>query len=164
MKYLVWFIRLIVFVVVLVFALHNTDPVTVNFFQDYKVQNVPLIIVLFITFAVGAILAFLFMIPKGIKSQHAKSKLRNENRHLNRKIENLKRELDLSEPNPNNVAVPHSKTTSTAVKTTTTANSTPNHVPSTSSAPSPTSTSPVKTTPVSKTTPQSPQSTTSAHR
>lgn len=43
MRYLVWALRLLVFVAVLMFALKNTDPVAVKFYADYVVQDVPLI-------------------------------------------------------------------------------------------------------------------------
>jgi uncharacterized integral membrane protein len=38
MRYLVWLLRLAVFIVVLVFALKNTGPVNVNFFADHVVR------------------------------------------------------------------------------------------------------------------------------
>ena len=46
MRYLVWVLRFVVFLVVLLFALKNTDPVQVNFFADYSLGHVPVIIVM----------------------------------------------------------------------------------------------------------------------
>jgi uncharacterized integral membrane protein len=42
MRYIVWALRLIVFLAVLLFALKNTDPVGVTFYGDWAVQGVPL--------------------------------------------------------------------------------------------------------------------------
>jgi uncharacterized integral membrane protein len=50
MRYLVWALRLIVFVAVLMFALKNTDPVGVTFYGTWAVQSVPLIVVMLSTF------------------------------------------------------------------------------------------------------------------
>ena len=46
MRYLVWVLRLLVFVIVLLFALKNTEPVQVNFFAEHIIQDVPLIVVM----------------------------------------------------------------------------------------------------------------------
>ena len=57
MRYLVWALRLIVFVVVLMFALKNTAPVAVAFFGVYEIASVPLIVVMLTTFVLGAVFA-----------------------------------------------------------------------------------------------------------
>src|SRR5690606_11220373 len=59
MRYLVWILRLVVFVVVLMFALKNTGPVDVRFFADHVVAGVPLIVVMLVVFVLGAIFGFL---------------------------------------------------------------------------------------------------------
>ena len=43
MRYLVWVLRALVFLLVLLFALKNTDPVNVRFYADHGIADVPLI-------------------------------------------------------------------------------------------------------------------------
>ena len=54
MRYLLWILRLIIFVVVLMFALKNTAPVDVKFFADQVITGVPLIVVMLAVFVLGA--------------------------------------------------------------------------------------------------------------
>lgn len=63
MRYLVWVLRLIVFVLVLLFALKNTGPVDVNFFADQVVTGVPLIVVMLVVFILGIIFGVLLAFP-----------------------------------------------------------------------------------------------------
>ena len=53
MKYLLWFVRLLIFVVLLGFAFKNTDPVTVRFYLG-GLWEAPLVIVLLVAFVFGA--------------------------------------------------------------------------------------------------------------
>lgn len=62
MRYLVWVLRLLVFVIVLLFALKNTEPVKVSFFADYFINDVPLIVVMLVTFLLGLLLGLLAMV------------------------------------------------------------------------------------------------------
>ena len=50
MRYLVWILRLVIFIIVLLFALRNTAPVDVGFFGGHIVQQVPLIVVMLAAF------------------------------------------------------------------------------------------------------------------
>lgn len=61
MKILTWAIRLIVFLLLFLFAVVNTEPVTLHFFLD-QVWQAPLVIVLLITFAAGAIFGLLSLL------------------------------------------------------------------------------------------------------
>ena len=54
MKYLVWILRFLVFVVLLGFALKNTDPVTVHFYFGTQ-WEAPAAFVLLEAFAFGAV-------------------------------------------------------------------------------------------------------------
>ncbi|MCK9509151.1 MAG: LapA family protein [Pigmentiphaga sp.] len=85
MRYLVWAVRLLVFVVVLLFALKNTDRVTVSFFADSFVSEVPLIVVMLATFVIGAVFGLLLTIP-GVMRR------RKELAHARREIAQLKAE------------------------------------------------------------------------
>lgn len=59
MRYVVWLVRLLVFVLVLMFALNNTGVVDVRFFGDYSLAGVPLIVVMLIVFVLGAVFGLL---------------------------------------------------------------------------------------------------------
>jgi uncharacterized integral membrane protein len=78
MRYLVWILRLLVFVVVLMFAVKNTDPVKVNFYADYVVENVPLIVVMLVTFVVGALFGLLLTVPMAVRRRREAARLRRE--------------------------------------------------------------------------------------
>ena len=54
MKYLLWLLRLLVFAILLGFAIRNVDPVTVRFYLGNEWQA-PLALVLLIAFVLGAI-------------------------------------------------------------------------------------------------------------
>ena len=61
MTVLTWAIRLIIFSFLLVFAIRNTQPITLQFILDY-VWEAPLVIVLLAFFAGGAILGVLSVV------------------------------------------------------------------------------------------------------
>lgn len=58
MTALTWAIRLIIFSILVVFAIQNTDPVSLHFLPDQAWQA-PLVIVLLVFFASGAIMGVL---------------------------------------------------------------------------------------------------------
>ncbi|OZI61525.1 LapA family protein [Bordetella genomosp. 11] len=78
MRYFVWALRLIVFVAVLMFALKNTNPVQVNFYGDYIMHDVPLIVVMLVTFVVGAIFGLLLTVPAAMRRRREAVRLRKE--------------------------------------------------------------------------------------
>ena len=78
MRYLVWVLRLVVFVVVLLFALKNTEPVHLRFFADYSIANVPLIVVMLISFLLGLLLGLLLMILSSMRKKRDIAKLKRE--------------------------------------------------------------------------------------
>ena len=78
MRYLVWILRLVVFVVVLMFALKNTGPVDVRFFADHVVAGVPLIVVMLVVFVLGALFGFLLAAPSIMRKRHEAARLRRE--------------------------------------------------------------------------------------
>ncbi len=59
MKLLAWLVKLGFFLLVLWFALKNTTPVPVRFTADFTLDRVPLIVVMLICVAVGALLGAL---------------------------------------------------------------------------------------------------------
>ena len=78
MRYLVWVLRLVVFLLVLLFALKNTDPVQVNFFDEYTLNNVPLIIVMLVAFLLGLLLGLLMMVMALMRRKREVAKLKRE--------------------------------------------------------------------------------------
>jgi len=78
MRYLVWALRLLVFVVVLMFALKNTDRVAVNFYNDYVLHDVPLIVVMLATFVAGAVFGLLLTVPAAMRRRREAMRLRRE--------------------------------------------------------------------------------------
>jgi len=78
MRYLVWTLRLLVFVAVLMFALKNTEPVAVTFYNNYVIQSVPLIVVMLVTFVVGALFGLLLTLPAGLRRRREAMRLRRE--------------------------------------------------------------------------------------
>jgi len=78
MRYLVWVLRLLIFVVVLLFALKNTDRVNVYFFADQLIREVPLIVVMLACFVAGAVLGLLLTLPAGMRRRREMAALRRE--------------------------------------------------------------------------------------
>ncbi len=78
MRYVVWALRLVVFVAVLMFALKNTGPVAVAFYGDVVVNNVPLIVVMLSTFVLGTIFGLLLTVPGALRRRREAAKLRRE--------------------------------------------------------------------------------------
>jgi uncharacterized integral membrane protein len=78
MRYFVWALRLIVFLAVLLFALKNTNPVSVVFFDGLSLPNVPLIVVMLSTFVLGTIFGLLLTIPPALRRRRELARLRKE--------------------------------------------------------------------------------------
>lgn len=78
MRYLVWLIRLIVFVIVLLFAVKNIDPVQVHFFGTAVINNVPLIVVMLVTFVLGGLLGLSLTVPAAMRRRREVARLRRE--------------------------------------------------------------------------------------
>ena len=54
MSYILWIIKAALFFLVLLFAIANTDPVTVRFYLGYR-WEAPLVVVLLATLTIGAL-------------------------------------------------------------------------------------------------------------
>ena len=94
MRYLVWVLRLLVFVVVLLFALKNTEPVHVSFFADYALTNVPLIVVMLVAFLLGLVLGLLLMILNIMRKKREITKLKRDVVRLQDQIQNPEKPSD----------------------------------------------------------------------
>lgn len=103
MRYLVWILRLAVFVVVLMFALKNTGPVTVNFFADHVMAGVPLIVVMLVAFILGIAFGFLVALPAVMRKRRESARLR---RDISRLEEQLRSPASRTESAPPETTAP----------------------------------------------------------
>ncbi len=87
MRYLVWVLRLLVFVLVLLFALKNTGPVDIHFYSDYTVAGIPLIVVMLVTFVLGALFGLLLAVPALMRRRRETRKLQRDLRRLQDRYE-----------------------------------------------------------------------------
>jgi len=78
MRYFVWALRLIVFLAVLLFALKNTNPVAVTFFDGLSIPNVPLIVVMLSTFVLGTVFGLLLTVPPALRRRREIARLRKD--------------------------------------------------------------------------------------
>jgi len=78
MRFVIWAVRLVVFILVLLFALKNTEPVDVGLYADHVIRAVPLIVVMLIAFAVGALFAALVVMPASMRRRREAARLRRE--------------------------------------------------------------------------------------
>jgi lipopolysaccharide assembly protein A len=77
MTALTWAVRLVIFSFLLVFALRNTEPVTLRFILDQAWQA-PLVIVLLAFFAGGAVLGALSLVGVLFRQRREIARLRRE--------------------------------------------------------------------------------------
>jgi uncharacterized integral membrane protein len=75
MTALTWAIRLVIFSFLVVFAVQNTSPVTLNFVLDH-VWQAPLVIVLLAFFAAGAVLGVLSVVGVIYRQRRELARLR----------------------------------------------------------------------------------------
>ena len=75
MRIVTWAIRLIVFVLLVAFAAKNADPVTLRFYFDLAWQT-PLVVLLFIFFAAGALFGVLALVVPLLRQRREAAALR----------------------------------------------------------------------------------------
>lgn len=75
MTALTWFLRFIIFAFLVVFAIQNTAPVTLNLVLEYQWQA-PLVILLLVFFAAGAVLGVLSLVGVVFRQRRELSRLR----------------------------------------------------------------------------------------
>lgn len=95
MRYVVWLLRLVIFIIVLLFALKNTAPVDVGFFADHVVRQVPLIVVMLAAFALGLLFGLLAAATALYRRRREINRLRRE---LARAEEALTRPQVIAQP------------------------------------------------------------------
>ena len=77
MRIVTWTLRLIIFLFLLAFAAKNVNPVTLNFYFDLSWQA-PLVVVLFGSFAAGAVFGLVAMLMALLRQRHEIARLRRE--------------------------------------------------------------------------------------
>ena len=77
MRYLAWFLKLALFVVVVMFLVRNSDPVTVRYFLGAEWQA-PLFLVLSVTFLAGIFLGVIAILAQVIRQRREIAALRRE--------------------------------------------------------------------------------------
>jgi len=77
MRYLAWFLKLALFVVVVLFLIRNAEPVTVRYFLGAEWQA-PLFLVLSVTFLAGILLGVLAILAQVIRQRREIAALRRE--------------------------------------------------------------------------------------
>jgi uncharacterized integral membrane protein len=76
MKLVAWLVKLGFFLLVLWFALKNTTPVPVRFSADFALDRVPLIVVMLICVAIGALLGALALALPTYRARREVARLR----------------------------------------------------------------------------------------
>lgn len=78
MRYFAWAIKLVIFVLVVLFAYKNTASVDVVFFDGVLWSDVPLIVVMLVTFALGALLGVILMLPSTWRGRREAGRLKKD--------------------------------------------------------------------------------------
>lgn len=86
MRYVVWILRLLVFVVILLFALKNTGPVDVRFFADHTIAGVPLIVVMLAMLVLGTVLGWFITLPSLLRQRREVSRLKRDKQELEERL------------------------------------------------------------------------------
>lgn len=89
MRYFVWILRLVIFVVILMFALKNTRPVDVSFFADHVIVGVPLIVVMLVMLVLGTVLGWLIAMPSILKHRREVARLKRDKVQLEEKLDRV---------------------------------------------------------------------------
>jgi len=93
MNWLVWLLRLLVFVLVLLFALNNTAPVGVTFYADVGLHDVPLIAVMLASFIIGAVFVWLLAVPTALRHRRELGRLQRELEKIEKTQERLAQQM-----------------------------------------------------------------------
>ena len=82
MRYFDWALRIVLFIVLLGFAVKNDQPVTLRYFFGYEWQS-SLVIVLLVFFAVGAAVGVLAMLANVLQQRREIARLKRDIRVKN---------------------------------------------------------------------------------
>lgn len=98
MRYLAWILRLVIFIIVLLFATKNTHLVDVGLFAGHIVHSVPLIVVMLVAFALGAVFGLLFAFGAIFRRGREISRLRKKLADAEKQLEHHDTEIIITEP------------------------------------------------------------------
>jgi uncharacterized integral membrane protein len=70
LKFLTWLVRIALFLVVLSFAVRNTDAVVVSWLPGLQAE-LPLVMALLVAFLAGLLMAWLILLPSWLKARRA---------------------------------------------------------------------------------------------
>jgi len=87
MRYLIWFLRLVLFVILLSFAVKNDQPVVLRYFFGYEWQA-SLVVVLLVFFAAGTVLGVLAVLGNLLRQRKQLATLKREAR-LRHKLDDI---------------------------------------------------------------------------
>lgn len=85
LRYVLWFIKLLVFILLFVFAMQNAEQVTVRFLLDY-VWQAPLALVILAFFMLGAAMGILALLGRVVMLRRELITLRREVRQRNTEL------------------------------------------------------------------------------
>ncbi len=83
MRYLSWILRVVLFIVLLGFAVKNDQPITLRYLFGYEWQS-SLVIVLLVFFAVGAVVGVLAMLANVLQQRREIAALKRDIRVKNK--------------------------------------------------------------------------------
>lgn len=83
MRYISWLIQMFVFIILLGFALKNSQPVTLHYFFGYEWQST-LVIALLVFFSLGAVLGILATLGIWFRLRREISRLKFEISEINK--------------------------------------------------------------------------------
>lgn len=83
MRYFDWALRIVLFIVLLGFAVKNDQPVTLRYFFGYEWQS-SLVVVLLLFFAVGAVVGVLAMFSNVLQQRREIARLKRDIRVKNK--------------------------------------------------------------------------------
>lgn len=83
MRYLNWLWRVLLFIVLLGFAVKNDQPVTLRYFFGFEWQS-SLVVILLLFFAAGAVVGILAMFAKVLQQRREISRLKRDIRVKNK--------------------------------------------------------------------------------
>ena len=81
MKYLLWLLKAAIFFALFAFALNNQQNATVNFLFGYAL-TLPLVLVILGSFALGAVLGVLVMVPRWWRQRRDAQVAQKQVRHV----------------------------------------------------------------------------------
>ncbi len=86
MRYLIWLVRVLLFLVLLGFALKNDQPVALRYLFGFEWQA-PLVVLLLVFFFLGAALGMIALVGKLLRQRREIAVLKREVQQLNKPAE-----------------------------------------------------------------------------